>query len=386
MTSSDWNYGKGTLPTGIKSGVCRDVNGLDIHYLEAGRRSEDSSLIVLLHGFPELSYSWRKIILPLSEAGYHVVVPDQRGFGRTSGWDDSYVSDLSSYYKVNLVRDILGFISALGYRKVKSVIGHDSGAGVAGWSALIRPDVYESVVMMSAPFSGAPAIPFDTLENGLGNGIKKDTIADELAALSRPRKHYQHYYRTPPANSDIMNSESGLSDFIRAYYHHKSADWKGNTPFPLESWTAGELAQMPTYYIMDFGDTMPEAVAKHMPTDEEVSRCGWLTEDELRVYEAEYGRTGFQGGLNWYRAGGSVGESKSLELFSGKTIDVPAMFVAGRQDWGIYQRPGAIDQMKDEICTSMGEIRLVDNAGHGVQQEQPEKVTEHLLDFLGKLD
>ena len=192
MTSSDWNYGKGTLPTGIESRVCRDVNGLDIHYLEAGRRSEDSSLIVLLHGFPELSYSWRKIILPLSEAGYHVVVPDQRGFGRTSGWDDSYVSDLSSYYKVNLVRDILGFISAFGYRKVKSVIGHDSGAGVAGWSALIRPDVYESVVMMSAPFSGAPDIPFDTLENGLGNGIKKDTIADELAALSRPRKHYQH--------------------------------------------------------------------------------------------------------------------------------------------------------------------------------------------------
>ena len=110
MTSSDWNYGKGTLPTGIESRVCRDVNGLDIHYLEAGRRSEDSSLIVLLHGFPELSYSWRKIILPLSEAGYHVVVPDQRGFCRTSGWDDSYVSDLSSYYKVNLVRDILGYI------------------------------------------------------------------------------------------------------------------------------------------------------------------------------------------------------------------------------------------------------------------------------------
>ena len=379
-------YGNGTLPAGIKSRVCHGINGLEMHYLEAGQKAEDSSLVVLLHGFPELAYSWRKVILPLAEAGYHVVVPDQRGFGKTSGWDDSYVSDLSSYYKTNLVRDILGLISALGYKKVKSVIGHDSGAGVAGWSAVIRPDVYESVVMMSAPFTGAPSIPFDMFVNQSSCEIEEDNIANELAALDRPRKHYHHYYRTLPANTDIMESEAGLSSFIRAYYHHKSADWKGNTPFPLESWTAGELAKMPTYYIMDFGDTMPEAVAKHMPTDEEVSRCGWLTEDELRVYEAEYGRTGFQGGLNWYRAGGSVGESKNLELFFGKTIDVPAMFVAGRQDWGIYQRPGAIDQMKDEICTSMGEIRLVDNAGHWVQQEQPEKVTEHLLDFLGKLD
>ena len=125
-------YGNGTLPAGIKSRVCHGINGLEMHYLEAGQKAEDSSLVVLLHGFPELAYSWRKVILPLAEAGYHVVVPDQRGFGKTSGWDDSYVSDLSSYYKTNLVRDILGLISALGYKKVKSVIGHDSGAGVAG--------------------------------------------------------------------------------------------------------------------------------------------------------------------------------------------------------------------------------------------------------------
>lgn len=384
MPSED-KYGNGTFPCKIRSGVCKGVNGLDIHYLEAGFESKNRPLIVLLHGFPELSYSWRKIILPLSESGYHVVAPDQRGFGATTGWDNSYVSDLSSYYQSNLVRDILGFVSALGYERVKSVIGHDSGAGVAGWSALIRPDIYDSVVMMSAPFAGAPSFPFDTSKNAGRKKDPVDSISGELATLPRPRKHYQHYYRTRDANSDLIDSKEGLAAFIRAYYHHKSADWKDNNPHPLASWTAKELAKMPTYYVMDLGDTMAEAVAKHMPTSQEIASCKWLREDELQVYVSEYGRTGFQGGLNWYRSGGSEGNRQKLELFSGMKIRVPALFVAGKQDWGIYQRPGAIDRMKEEVCTSMDKIHLVDNAGHWVQQEQPDKVLKHLLDFLDKV-
>ena len=384
MQSED-NYGNGTLPSQIRSNVCKGVNGLDIHYLEAGFEGKNKPLIVLLHGFPELSYSWRKIILPLSESGYHVVAPDQRGFGATTGWDNSYVSDLSSYYQVNLVRDILGFVSALGYKKVASVIGHDSGAAVAGWSALIRPDIYNSVVLMT-PFTGASTLPIDTSKKLSIYKDPVDTISEDLAALPRARKHYQHYYRTRMANSDITNSKDGLAAFIRAYYHHKSADWENNDPFPLASWTAEELAKMPTYYIMDLNDTMAEAVAKHMPTSQEISSCQWLREDELQVYVSEYGRTGFQGGLNWYRSGGSEGNKRALELFSGMKMQVPAMFVAGRQDWGIYQRPGAIDRMKEEVCTSMDNMHLVDNAGHWVQQEQPEAVLNHLVSFLSEVN
>ena len=384
MQSED-NYGNGTLPSQIRSNVCKGVNGLDIHYLEAGFEGKNKPLIVLLHGFPELSYSWRKIILPLSESGYHVVAPDQRGFGATTGWDNSYVSDLSSYYQVNLVRDILGFVSALGYAKVASIIGHDSGAAVAGWSALIRPDIYNSVVLMT-PFAGASVLPIDTSKKLSIYKDPVDTISEDLAALPRPRKHYQHYYRTRMANSDITNSEDGLASFIRAYYHHKSADWENNDPFPLASWTAEELAKMPTYYIMDLNDTMAEAVAKQMPTSQEIASCKWLSEDELQVYVSEYGRTGFQGGLNWYRSGGSEGNKRALELFSGMKMQVPAMFVAGRQDWGIYQRPGAIDRMKEEVCTSMDNMHLVDNAGHWVQQEQPEAVLEHLSSFLAEVN
>jgi len=384
MQSED-NYGNGTLPSQIRSNVCKGVNGLDIHYLEAGFEGKNKPLIILLHGFPELSYSWRKIILPLSESGYHVVAPDQRGFGATTGWDNSYVSDLSSYYQVNLVRDILGFVSALGYAKVASIIGHDSGAAVAGWSALIRPDIYNSVVLMT-PFAGASVLPIDTSKKLSIYKDPVDTISEDLAALPRPRKHYQHYYRTRMANSDITNSEDGLASFIRAYYHHKSADWENNDPFPLASWTAEELAKMPTYYIMDLNDTMAEAVAKHMPTSQEIASCKWLSEDELQVYVSEYGRTGFQGGLNWYRSGGSEGNKRALELFSGMKMQVPAMFVAGRQDWGIYQRPGAIDRMKEEVCTSMDNMHLVDNAGHWVQQEQPEAVLKHLVSFLAEVN
>ena len=384
MQSED-NYGNGTLPSQIRSNVCKGVNGLDIHYLEAGFEGKNKPLIILLHGFPELSYSWRKIILPLSESGYHVVAPDQRGFGATTGWDNSYVSDLSSYYQVNLVRDILGLVSALGYAKVASIIGHDSGAAVAGWSALIRPDIYNSVVLMT-PFAGASVLPIDTSKKLSIYKDPVDTISEDLAALPRPRKHYQHYYRTRMANSDITNSEDGLASFIRAYYHHKSADWENNDPFPLASWTAEELAKMPAYYIMDLNDTMAEAVAKHMPTSQEIASCKWLSEDELQVYVSEYGRTGFQGGLNWYRSGGSEGNKRALELFSGMKMQVPAMFVAGRQDWGIYQKPGAIDRMKEEVCTSMDNMHLVDNAGHWVQQEQPEAVLEHLSSFLAEVN
>ena len=120
--------------------------------------------LLLLHGFPELAYSWRKVMLPLAEAGFHVVAPDQRGYGRTTGWDGDYDGDLGSFRLLNLVRDALGLVSALGYRSVAAVIGHDFGSPVAAWCALVRPDVFRSVVLMSAPFAGPPALPFDTAD------------------------------------------------------------------------------------------------------------------------------------------------------------------------------------------------------------------------------
>ena len=137
-----------------------------------------------------------------------------------------------------------------------------------------------------------------------------------------------------------MGAKQGVHDFLRAYFHVKSADWKGH-PFPLKAFSATELAKMPRYYIMDLDKTMPENVAPDMPTPEEIAANTWLTDEELRVYSSEFGRTSFQGGLNSYRLQTDPSFSAELRLYSGATIDVPSMFISGKSDWGAFQRAGA---------------------------------------------
>jgi pimeloyl-ACP methyl ester carboxylesterase len=106
----------GPLPDGIHSRLVHNNNGLRVHMLEAGFEGRDRPCVVLLHGFPELAYSWRKVIAPLASAGFHVIAPDQRGYGRTTGWDPDYDGDLASFRFLNLVKDVLGLVFALGYR------------------------------------------------------------------------------------------------------------------------------------------------------------------------------------------------------------------------------------------------------------------------------
>ena len=370
------------LPAGIRSRFVDNNNDLRMHVLEAGFEQKDGPLVLLLHGFPELAYSWRKVMLPLAAAGYHVVAPDQRGYGRTTGWDGDYDGDVASFRMLNLVRDVMGLVSALGYRSVEAVFGHDAGSHVAAWCSLIRPDVFRSVAMMSAPFAGPPTLPFNTDNEGPAKPPATN-IHDDLAALARPRKHYQWYYSTRPANDNMWKCPQGVHAFMRAYYHHKSADWKQNQPFPLRSWTASELEKMPTYYIMDLNEGMAESVAKEMPSASEIAANKWLPDNELAVYAAEYGRNGYQGGLQWYRCTTSGRNTAELQLFSGRTVDVPSCFIAGKSDWGIYQRPGGdmIKMQKDALTNMLG-CHLVDGAGHWVQQEQPQRVSELLLQFL----
>ncbi len=366
-----------TLPQGIRSRFVDGINGLRMHVLEAGFETPGRPCLLLLHGFPELAYSWRKVMLPLAAAGYHVVAPDQRGYGRTTGWDPEYDGDLASFRLLNLVRDAMGLVAALGYRSVAAVVGHDFGASVAAWCALVRPDVFRAMALMSAPFAGPPALPL-----GTDAPAPVPDIHEALARLDRPRKHYQWYYSTRPANGDMRNCQQGVSDFLRAYYHQKSADWKQNQPVPLQSWSADELAKLPTYYVMDLHRNMAETVAAEMPSAAEIAANAWLPDRELAVYAQEYERTGFQGGLQWYRCRTGGGFNAELQIFSGRTIDVPSVFIAGRQDWGIYQSPGAIDRMRSSACSDMRGCHLIEGAGHWVQQEQPQAVVAHLLEFL----
>ncbi len=379
-------YGNGTLPQGIRSRQVANVNGMTVHILEAGYETPGRPAVLLLHGFPELAYSWRKVMPSLASAGYHVIAPDQRGFGRTIGWDDSYDADPDPFRILNMTRDAIGLVYALGHRSVAMVVGHDAGAPVASWSALIRPDIFRSVTIMSSPFEGAPSLPFDTT-NGAPPprpAVMDDELDRELAKLNPPRKYYQNYQRTSGANDDMLHAPQGLHAFFRAYYFYKSADYQGNHPHPLKARTAEEMAQIPTYYVMEKDKGMAASVAPFMPPADYIANCKWLTEAEVEVYATEYRRTGFTGALQGYRVrrGSNPKSLAEMHTFSGRTIDVPSQFIAGKSDWGVYQTPGAVDKMRTSACTHMAGFHLLDGAGHWVQQEQPELVSASLVQFL----
>lgn len=374
------------LPEGVRSRFVENINGLRVHVLEAGYETSGRPALLLLHGFPELAYSWRNVMKPLADAGYHVFAPDVRGYGRTTGWVSDYDTDLTPFRSLNKVRDALGLVYAFGYDSVAAVIGHDAGSPLAAWCAVTRPDVFKAVAMMSAPFSGTPSLPSGYAnESRSANLSRSPSVYDDLAVLARPRKHYQRYYQTPNANEDMWHATQGLSNFIRAYYHHKSADWRENVPYRLAGRTAEEWAKMPTYYIMDLNMNMAETVAEHMPSAVEISRNSWLPDDALSVYTTEYGRTGFQGGLNGYRMGASGIGRAEIELYAGKTIDQPSMFISGASDWGTYQSPGSFERMQERACTNMQSVHLVEGAGHWVQQEQSVETSRLLLEFLDGL-
>jgi pimeloyl-ACP methyl ester carboxylesterase len=209
-----------------------------------------------------------------------------------------------------------------------------------------------------------------------------DPIYEDLARLTPPRKHYQRYYATREANDNMWRAPQGVHAFLRAYYHMKSADWKQNKPVPLKAWTAAELVQLPRYYVMDLDKGMAETVAPEMPSPADIAACKWLPDDDLRVYSDEYRRTGFQGGLQGYRARWTREYTTELQTFSGRTIDVPSLFIGGKSDWGVHQRAGAFEAMQKTACTRMLGVHLLDGAGHWVQQERSDAVSRLLLEFL----
>jgi pimeloyl-ACP methyl ester carboxylesterase len=213
------------LSTGIRSRYVGNINGLTFHVLEAGFETKGRPCVLLLHGYPELAYGWRKVMLLLASAGFHVIAPDMRGYGRTTGWDDSYDGDVFLFRHTNLVRDALGLVSAFGYHTA-AVVGRDAGSPVAAYCALIRPDVFRSVAMMTSPFAGPPV------------------------------------------------------------------------------------------------------------------------------------------------------------TYSGRTIDVPSLFIGGKSDWGVFQTPGAFERMQSTACTKMRGAHLIDGAGHWLEQEQPEQVSKLLIEFI----
>lgn len=237
---------------------------------------------------------------------------------------------------------------------------------------------------MSHPFKGPPNLPFNTA-NGASLPPTPVDMEAELAKLDPPRKHYKWYYCTPAADHEMTNPKSGLHDFLRGYFHLKSADWAGNDPHPLKGWEASELAKMPRYYIMDKADTMREAVARDMKNEnaDDIRRKSkrWLSDEELSVYVQEYGRNGFQGGLNWYRVLTQPKIASDMDMFGNKKIEMPCLFVSGQKDWGSFQEPGAVENMAN-VCSYFRGTRYIEGAGHWLPQEQPEAAVRNILEII----
>lgn len=362
-------------PEGIRSRIVSGVGDLDMHILEAGFAEADRPVILLLHGFPELAWCWRRLMPLLAAAGYHVIAPDQRGFGRTTPQPAAYVTDLEPYATGNLAKDVFNLIGALGLSSVDMLIGHDAGSIVAGFCAFARPDLIRRLVLSASPFGGAPPADAPPRVPFLDHPVHA-----ELARLPQPRKHYQAYYSGPEANEDMWHPPQGIHQFLRGYYYQKSADWSGNRPRRLKGWTAVELAQLPHYYCMPAENGMADIAAASMPEARQVKACAWLSDPDLAVAAAEFARTGFQPALNWYRSAVAQGMTeRDLLPFRGRRLTMPVAFVAGRADWGPYQAPGLLETMRNRLATDPVITHFIDDAGHWVQQEQPERFANAVL-------
>lgn len=357
------------LPDAVSVRRIETAAGLSLRVLEAGAGA-GRPLALLLHGFPELAFSWRRIIPALAARGFHVVAPDQRGYGGTDG-----PAGPENCAAPRLAADVMALLHALGRPRAELLVGHDFGSVVAAWAATIRPDAFGAVALMSAPFGGPPS--WDApLPLGLG------PLEAGLAALPRPRKHYQLYFSTAAADADIRWAPEGLPAFLHAYIHMKSGDWEENAPVPLPDARPATMARLPEYYVMDKAATMPESVRRAAPT----GFAPWLPEAALEFYAATFAARGFQGGLDWYAAMTDPDRLAQLRLWAGRRIEAPCIYVAGARDWGVHQKPGDFERMTGgAACADFRGATLVPGAGHWVQQEAPEATIAALDAFLATL-
>lgn len=306
-------------------------DGVRLRVYEAG----EGPTVLLLHGFPELAYSWRHQVAPLAEAGYRVVAPDQRGYG-----ESSRPEPVEAYRVEELARDCAAVIDAFGAPAV--VIGHDWGAPVAWHTALRFPERVRAVGSLSVPHARRAAGP---------------PLELMRAAAGPDHIHYVDYFQEPGlAESEF---EGNIRDSLLGFLWSISGDAPREERFkPIE-------------HGKRFLDslTMPET----LPV--------WLSEADLRVYVDAFEASGFSGGLNWYRNANRNWED-SADL-AHAVVTQPAMFVTGSRDPA--RNPAAIERLR-EVVPDLRVFEVLDGCGHWTQQERPREVTELLLQFLSSLD
>lgn len=310
------------------------VNNLNFHIQEAG--TPGAPAIILLHGFPECSHSWRYQMPFLAGLGYHVLAPDLRGYG----FSDAPAA-VDAYRQDILVSDVMGILDARGAEQAV-VVGHDWGCALAWQVARMEPQRVRGVVGLSVPYPGiAPKSPIE-----------------QMHAAFRDRFFYQLYFQQP----DIPEQELGADtrDFLRRIYHALSG------PGMKESFRAKQP-------VRQFTDTLQR------PTGPQPD---WMQEADLDVYEARFLRNGWTAPLNWYRA---MEISWEQQRADGRELIRPrASFIAGKEDPVIQFATKALKRMP-ELMVDLTDVVLLDDIGHWIQMEAPDPVNRHLRTFLESL-
>ncbi len=319
------------------------ANGIDIHYVSQG----EGPLVVFCHGWPESWYSWRHQIPAVAEAGYQAVAMSMRGYGGTSA-----PQDIGAYTINHLVGDVVGVVNAIGAESAV-VVGHDWGAPVAWYSALMRPDMFAGVAALSVPF--IPPI------GALPEGVDMNMMMAQAAGPERD--YYRLFFQEPGTaeadlEADIERTMRGVlytisGDVIRD--GHREEGWDGFFP-------AGEM--MSEQLIVP--DELP----------------AWLTEEDLAFYVSEISRTGFRGGLNWYRNIKNL--PACLAPWVGSTVRQPAFYMGGTTDLIAGNTPDAIELLRTSL-PDLRHLEMIEGAGHWLQQEHPEEVNSALVAFLQSL-
>lgn len=316
-----------------------DVNGIHLHITEQG----EGPLVLHCHGFPETSYAWRHQQRALAEAGYRAVAPDLRGYGRSDRPED-----IAAYTTLDVVGDLVALLDALDERTAV-IVGGDWGATVAWQAAQLRPDRFRAVVALGVPLMGrAPMVP------------------STLFPQTPDAQFYTHYFSNPGVAEQEF--ERDVAATLRKIYFAASGDAgprdDPHTPNPF-----GMVAR---------GGGLLDALPDPHPLP------AWLSPDDLSVFADSFARSGFRGGLNYYR---NLDRNWEVQrAFEGVTVNVPALFLIGERDTG-----RAIPGMDDIIAAmpllapGLRGSKVIPGAGHWLQQEAPEAVTEALLEFLKTL-
>ena len=310
------------------------TNGIKMHYVEQGA----GPLVVLCHGWPESWYSWRHQIPALASAGFRVVAPDQRGYGRTDRPEA-----IEAYNIFYLAGDIVGLVRALGESQA-IIVGHDWGAPVAWHCALLRPDIFRAVGLLSVPFlPRGPIRPSD--------GMK--------ALEGKNNWFYQNYFQEPGRVEKELDEDPRRSMLMMMY----SAS--GDAP-PTERWN----------FLFPRSQSFLESgtVPGRLP--------GWLSEEDLDFFSAEFTNSGFRGGINWYR---NIDRNWELTGFlDGLKLTQPSVFAAGEHDVVLAMYPDAA-KVVDFSMPNCRKKMIIPGAGHWLQQERPAEINDLLVEFAKSL-